>query len=422
MNSRVIVIGAGAAGLTAAASAAKTGATVTLLEKMQIPGRKLAITGKGRCNLTNSAPIREFIAHFGKNGKFLYQAFSRFFTQDLLELFHGLGIETVTERGGRIFPVSEQAQDIVDALMKWNRSLQVDLQTGSSATSLVIRDKHVRGVNSITVRNGIESMMMHRGDAVIIATGGVSYPGTGSTGDGYRLAQSAGHTVIPARPALVPLITEGNTARRLQGLTLKNVNITLWSGQQKIGEAFGEMLFTHFGLSGPVILTLSHKAVKALESGLPLTVSIDLKPALGTDKLDARLIRELNTRGKQYFHNLLKSLLPLSMIPVCIDAVGIPAEKPAHQITGEERNRLLCWLKDFRLAVTGHRPLSEAIVTAGGVSLKEIDPRTMASRVAGGLYFAGEVMDLDADTGGYNLQSAFSTGWLAGLNAAASRL
>jgi hypothetical protein len=257
-----------------------------------------------------------------------------------------------------------------------------------------------------------------RADAVIVATGGASYPGTGSTGDGYRLAESVGHTIVPIRPALVPLETAGDVAPRLQGLSLHNVNVRLWINGKKQAEAFGEMLFTHFGVSGPIILSLSGRIVDALRQGRRVTLSIDLKPALDERKLDARLLRDLDAHGKRQFRTLLKDLLPSKLIPVCTDLTSISPYKVGHQITAQERKRLRTWLKDFRLEVTGHRPLAEAIITAGGVDVREIDPRTMASRLVDGLYFAGEVLDVDADTGGYNLQAAFSTGWLAGRSAA----
>jgi predicted Rossmann fold flavoprotein len=418
---QVIVVGGGAAGLMAAGQAAGLGAETLLLEKMNRPGRKLRIAGKGRCNLTNVAPLPEFIAHFGPNGRFLRQAFSRFFTPDLVAFFEELGIRTLTERGGRVFPASGQAQDVVDALVQWVGERGVTLRTRSPVERLLVEGGRVTGVQ-------VAGMVYHA-DAVIVATGGASYPGTGSTGDGYRLAESVGHTIVPIRPALVPLETAGDIAPRLQGLSLRNVGVRVWAspwhyspGQvgKKQAEAFGEMLFTHFGLSGPIILSLSKQVVDALNLGRRVTLSIDLKPALDERKLDARLLRDLDAHGKQQFRTLLTRLLPKKLIPVCIDLTGIPPGKRGHQITAQERQRLRTWLKDFRLEVTGYRPFTEAIITAGGVDTREVDPRTMASRLvpAGGLYFAGEVLDVDADTGGYNLQAAFSTGWVAGRSAA----
>ncbi len=415
---RVIVVGGGAAGLMAAGQAAEMGAETLLLEKMDRPGRKLRIAGKGRCNLTNVAPVSEFIAHFGPNGRFLRQAFSRFFNSDLVAFFEELGVRTVTERGGRVFPASSQAQDVVDALVWWIGKQGVTLRTRSPVERLLVEGGRVVGVQRSRNQVFPKKPGFYPADAVIIATGGASYPATGSTGDGYRLAKSVGHTIVPIRPALVPLETAGDVAPRLQGLSLRHVTVGVWVNGKKQAEAFGEMLFTHFGLSGPIILSLSRQVVDALRLGQRVILSIDLKPALDEGKLDARLLRDLDAHGKQQLRTLLKDLLPRKLIPVCIDLTGIPPDKPAHQITSEERKRLQTWLKDFRLEVTGHRPFTEAIITAGGVDTREVNPRTMASRLVEGLYFAGEVLDVDADTGGYNLQAAFSTGWVAGRSAA----
>jgi len=417
-GSQVIVIGAGAAGLMAAGQAAEMGARTLLLEKMDRPGRKLRIAGKGRCNLTNVAPLSEFISHFGPNGRFLRQAFARFCNSELAAFFEELGVRTVTERGGRVFPASSQAQDVVDALVRWVGQRGVTLRTRSPVERLLVEKERVIGVQVSRNRVFPKKPGFYRADAVIVATGGASYPATGSTGDGYRLAESVGHTIVPIRPALVPLETAGDVAPRLQGLSLRNVTVRVWVNGKKQAEAFGEMLFTHFGLSGPVILSLSRQVVDALRLGQTVILSIDLKPALDEGKLDARLLRDLDAHGKQQFRTLLKGLLPSKLISVCTDLMDIPPDKMAHQITSEERERLRTWLKDFRLEVTGHRPFTEAIITAGGVDTREVDPRTMASRLVEGLYFAGEVLDVDADTGGYNLQAAFSTGWVAGRSAA----
>jgi len=403
--------------LMAAGQAAEMGAETLLLEKMDHPGRKLRIAGKGRCNLTNVAPVSEFIAHFGPSGRFLRQAFHQFSNSDLVAFFEELGIRTVTERGGRVFPASGQAQDVVDALVQWVREQGVTLRTRSPVECLLVEGGQVVGVQ--VSRNQVSPKTPgFYADAVILATGGASYPATGSTGDGYRLAQAVGHTIVPIRPALVPLETAGNVAPRLQGLSLRNVTVRVWVDGKKQAGAFGEMLFTHFGVSGPIILSLSRQVVDALRLGQRVMLSIDLKPALDEAKLDARLLRDMDAHGKQQFRTLLKGLLPSKLIPVCIDLTGIPSDKMAHQITSEKRQRLRTWLKDFRLEVTGHRPFTEAIITAGGVDVREVDPRTLASRLVEGLYFAGEVLDVDADTGGYNLQAAFSTGWVAGRSAA----
>jgi predicted Rossmann fold flavoprotein len=409
---QVIVVGAGAAGLMAAGQAAAQGAQTLLLEKQKRPGLKLRITGKGRCNLTNVAPLPDFITHFGPNGRFLRQSLSRFFADELLAFFQELGVPTVTERGGRVFPESDRAADVVDALLGWGKAQGVVLRTRSPVQQLIVEGDRLVGVL-------VSPDVTQRASAVIIATGGASYPATGSTGDGYRLAQSVGHTIVPIRPSLVPLETAGDIAPRLQGLSLRNVTVRLLVNGEKQAEAFGEMLFTHFGVSGPITLTLSRQVVDALRSGQSVSLSLDLKPALDERKLDARLLRDLDGHGKQKFRTLLKGLLPRKLIPVCLDLLGIPAAKAAHQITAQERQRLRSWLKDFRLRVVGHRSFDEAIVTAGGVDTREIDPRTMGSRLVQGLYFAGEVLDVDGDTGGYNLQAAFSTGWMAGRSAAA---
>jgi predicted Rossmann fold flavoprotein len=410
----------------AAGQAAKMGAQTLLLEKRYRPARKLRITGKGRCNLTNIVPLSEFITHFGRNGRFLRQAFSRFFSPELMAFFKDLGIHTSSERGGRVFPASDQAKEVVDGLVRWIGESGVTLRTRSPAQRLLLKGGRVTGVQTSGVPSRIRGGSAGHGpnpqtydaDAVIIATGGASYPSTGSTGDGYRMAESVGHAIVPIRPALVPLETAGDLAPRLQGLSLRNVALRVWVNGKKRSEAFGEMLFTHFGLSGPIILSLSRRIVDALRLGQEVILSIDLKPALDQRKLDARLLRDLSTHGKRKFRTLLKELLPGKLIPVCLDLTGIPGDKVGHQITAGERKRLRLWLKDFRLEVTGYRSFEEAIITAGGVDTREVDPRTMASRLVGGLYFAGEVLDLDGDTGGYNLQTAFSTGWLAGRSAA----
>jgi predicted Rossmann fold flavoprotein len=413
---KVIVVGGGASGLLAAGEAAKAGAETLLFESMPRPGRKLRISGKGRCNLTNSAPVSEFISHFGKNGRFLRQAFSRFFSEDLEAFLNELGIATVVERGGRLFPESGEAQDIVDALVSWTASCGVKILRSSPVEGLVIEEGRAAGVHLLRD----EQKRIYKADAVIITTGGISYPGTGSTGDGYRFAKSAGHNIVPLRPALVPLVTAGDIAPRLQGLSLRNVKMRAYIGGKKKFEEFGEMVFTHFGLSGPVILSMSGRVVDALIKKERVELSIDLKSALDEQKLDDRLLRELGEHGKRKYSTFLKELLPSKLIPVCIDMTGVPEDKICHQITAEERKRLKLWLKDFRFKVNGYSPVEEAIITAGGVDIREVDPRSMSSKLVEGLYFAGEVLDLNADTGGYNLQAAFSTGWVAGKNAANS--
>jgi hypothetical protein len=408
---QIAVIGGGPSGIMAAVRAAQMKKDVILLERNKSVGRKILITGKGRCNLTNQTELRAFISHFGNNGAFLYQAFARFFIEDLLKFLNALGIETVVERGGRVFPVSSDADEVTDRLTAWAVAQGVEVRTRSAVKEILIREGTVQGV---LLEDGTELPAC----AVILAAGGASYTGTGSSGDGFRMAEQAGHTIVPIRPALVPLKTAGDAAARMQGLSLKNVRATIFLNEKKSTAAFGEMLFTHFGLSGPIILTLSGQVVDALRIGNKVVISIDLKPALDENKLDARLLRELDTHGKQFFATMLKNLLPQKMIPICVEQTGIAEEKLCNQITARERSTLLHWLKDFRFSVSGSLPLEAAIITAGGVALHEVDPRTMQSKLVSGFFFAGEVLDLNADTGGYNLQAAFSTGWLAGSAAA----
>jgi hypothetical protein len=394
----------------AAGQAAEAGAEVILLEKMQRSGRKLSITGKGRCNVTNVAEQDEFIRHFGQTGTFLHQAFSRYFSQDLVAFLESRGVPLVTERGGRVFPASGKAPDVVKALVKWVTRSGVTSKCGAGVDELLVEEGEVRGV-----RCGGETI---RGDAVILATGGASYPATGSTGDGYALACAAGHSIRDPRPALVPFETAGKVAGRLEGLSLRNVRATLLVDGLKRREEFGELLFMAFGVSGPVILTLSGDAVDALHSGCDVTLQIDLKPALSVEKLDRRLLRDLEGRSEEPMRSLLRGLLPKPLVPVCLQETGIPGHRLGRSVSAHDRKKLGRWLKCFELKVRGHRPIDEAIITAGGVDTTEIDPRTMASLRCKGLFVAGELLDLQADTGGYNLQAAFSTGWLAGRTAA----
>ena len=409
MKHDIIVIGGGPSGLLAAATAASRGARTTLLERMDRPGRKLRICGKGRGNIGNTAPLNDFLTHFGKNFRFLRPALAHFFTPDTVDLLDSLGVPTKEERGGRLFPVSDNAQDLVDAFVRHARSSGVTIRTGCRVSDIR------RLAEGFEVTFGSENI---KADRVILATGGASYPATGSTGDGYDLARRLGHGITTISPALIPLVTAGDTAKRLQGLSLRNVRAELRVDGKKSAEQMGEMLFTHFGLSGPIILTLSKAAVQALDQGRKTEIHVDLKPALEPAKLDARLQRDLNEHGKMHLENLLRGLMPPKLIPVCLDQTGLAGDKPANQISSEERKRLRVWLKELRFEVTGHRPLREAIVTAGGVSLTEVNPKTMQSRLCPGLFLAGEVLDMDADTGGFNLQAALSTGHLAGLSAA----
>ncbi len=405
----VIIVGGGAAGLFAAGRAAETGAKVLLLEKMNQPGRKLRITGKGRCNLTNIAPMREFMEHIGENSRFLRHAFSTFFSKELIAFFENKGVPITVERGERAFPTSEQAQDIFNALVRWVEKQKVEVRKDSNVTKLMVKDSIITGVE-------VNSSVTYLAAKIIIATGGASYPATGSTGDGYRLAKSVGHHVTEIRPALVPLETKGSIAQDLQGLSLKNVKASIWIDGRKKGDEFGEMMFTHFGITGPIVLTLSRKFSSEIKAKKAIICSIDLKPALDDPKLDARLLRDLNEHGKMKFQSVLKLWLPGKLAYIAGDLLKISTDKLCHQITAEERKRIRLWLKDFRFEITGSRSFTEAIITAGGIDLKEVNPKTMESKIIKGLYFAGEVLDLDADTGGYNLQIAFSTAWLAGMS------
>jgi hypothetical protein len=410
-DKQLLVVGGGAAGLMAAGQAALSGVQVLVLEKMKRPGRKLCITGKGRCNLTNVAPLAEFLAHFGPSGLFLRQAFHRFFTPELLDFFAERQLAVVTERGGRVFPASGKAPEVLAVLEAWLVECGVRMRTGAAVEHLQVENGVLTGVSC-------QGKLLACG-ALILATGGASYPATGSTGDGYRLAEEVGHRLVPVRPALVPLVTAGDCAGRMAGLQLRNVLARLFINNKKKAEAFGELTFMEFGLSGPVILTLSGRIVDALRAGQEVRLELDLKPALDDLKLDARLRRDFELRRAEPLAAVLRGLLPQEMIGVALEQTALSPDRLAGSIRAEERKRLRLWLKNFRLQVTGYRPLAEAIVTAGGVDTAEINPRTMESRLVQGLYFAGELLDLQADTGGYNLQAAFSTGWLAGRSAAA---
>lgn len=410
---RVIVIGGGAAGMLAAGRAAELGAHVVLLEKGPKLARKLRISGKGRGNITNAADLPDFIEAFAPNGKFLYSAFSQFFRNELLDLLGSLGVQTKTERGGRVFPASDRASDVCDALERWMQSMGVRVRLGTAVRSLAVESGRITGVE---VFGGTMNA-----SAVVIATGGASYPKTGSTGDGYHMTRAVGHTIVAPEPALSALVTSENWVSTLQGLSLRNVQATLLTGSgaengwTKAASEFGEMIFTHFGISGPIILTLSRKARLLLANG-PTQISLDLKPALSEEQLHARLIRDF--RQTKQLRNYLKELLPRLLAEAFPDLADVPPEKPVNTITAAERARIVVALKDLRLTVVRLASLEEAIVTAGGVSIKEIDPKTMMSKLVHGLFLAGEVIDIDAETGGFNLQAAFSTGYVAGESAA----
>ncbi|WP_156991434.1 NAD(P)/FAD-dependent oxidoreductase [Caproicibacter fermentans] len=406
MKFDVLVIGAGAAGMMAAGTAAQRGLRVCLLEKNQKPGRKIGITGKGRCNLTNHCSVPEFIASVPTNGRFLYGAASRFSPYDTMSFFENLGVPLKTERGNRVFPQSDKAADVVGALERFVKASGAQM-INREAKQLLISDGRIQGVS---LKDGSQISAQ----SVVVCCGGKSYPATGSTGDGYLFARQAGHTVTRLRPSLVPLVVQGTDCKEMMGLSLKNISISvkdLKSGKI-IYEDFGELLFTHFGLSGPVILSASAH-LRDMSPGR-YRIAIDLKPALSPEKLDARLVREFRENQNRDFENSLSSLLPRAMIPVAVRRSGIEPHIKCNLITREIRHDFASLLKSFSFSIEAFRPIEEAVVTSGGVSVREVDPKTMQSKLIKGLYFAGEVLDVDAYTGGYNLQIAFSTGRLAG--------
>lgn len=390
----------------AAGRAAESGANVLLLEKMGQTGRKIGISGKGRCNLTNSAPLTELMGHFGKNGRFLRQCFQQFFTDDLIAFFEKRGLPLVLERGGRYFPKSGKALDVVRVLNQWLQETGVTVQKNANVTKILVKDRMVIGV--------ICSGKKITANTVILATGGKSYPRTGSTGDGYTLIEKLGHTITPLHPALVPLESPDPSLKILKGLELKNVTVRLFIDGKKKGKEFGELSFMPYGLSGPTVLTLSGKVVEALRKNQKVNLAIDLKPALDEKKLDNRLIRDLEKRRGETINSILRALMPKQLIPVCLLACNIEEDIDTNNFPGKLRKKLVHWMKELRFEISGYRSWNEAIVTAGGISLKEINPNTMESKLIQNLYIAGELLDLQADTGGYNLQAAFSTGWVAG--------
>ncbi|NLM10274.1 MAG: NAD(P)/FAD-dependent oxidoreductase [Clostridiaceae bacterium] len=400
------VIGAGAAGLIAAGRAAERGHRVFIFEKNKMAGRKIRITGKGRCNLTNDCDLNTLISNIPGNGKFLYSSFNLFSNKKVMEFFERMGLPIKVERGNRVFPESDNAKDVVDVLVEYTRQHKVNFCFQNKVEEILVKDGYVTGVR---LSDGKEKKL----DAVIVATGGISYPGTGSTGDGHRMVQKLGHTITPLKPSLVPLLVKENWVKELQGLSLRNTAIKLLDRKGKtIYTDFGEMMFTHFGVTGPVILSASRHILKYNYKDVFL--SIDLKPALSEEKLDNRIQRDFNKFSRKQFKNSLNELLPNLMIPVIVRLSGISPDKPVNQITKTERRNLVYLLKNLTCEITGSRSFEEAIVTAGGVCVKEIEPKTMESRIIKGLYFAGEVMDVDAYTGGFNLTIAFSTGFTAG--------
>lgn len=410
----VIIIGAGASGLLAAISACRSGAKVLVVEKNARAARKLMITGKGRCNVTNSDDIKGFMNNIYPEPRFLYPAFKSFFSSDILAMLDEAGVEVVLERGGRYFPASGKAVDVVDAFVATAKRAGVKFLFSTAVTEIIVANGVVCGVK-LCDASGESTLQTSK---VIVCTGGKSYPLTGSTGDGYMFAEKCGHSLSETLPALVPLVGNGDFFARLNKLTLKNIAATLFVDGKKAFDEFGELEFTDFGVTGPVILTLSRWAVIALHEKRSVRLSIDLKPALDDKKLDTRILRDLDANGKQKLKALFREWLPMQMIPVFVDLAKLDGEKLACQVSGDERRRIVALMKNFAFDIVGHRDFNEAIVTSGGVSVSEINQKTMESKLVKGLYFAGEVLDVDANTGGYNLQIAFSTGWLAGINAA----
>ena len=418
---KVVIIGGGPAGMLSAISAGTNKNDVTILEKMNMLGRKLLITGKGRCNITSSIPIDEFIKNVPGNGKFLYSCLNNFTNEDILNILKEEGLQTKVERGNRVFPITDKSQDVLQALLNRLKKLKVKIEVGANVKEILTEQDIVNGVKYI--QGGKEKVI--KADKVILATGGKSYSATGSTGDGYELAKKVGHTVTEIKPSLVPISTKGKDleiCRRMQGLSLKNVAIKIKDAKNNkiIYEDFGEMLFTHWGVSGPIILSgsahlLRYKNVEELLSKGQIELSINLKPALTAEKLENRLLRDFEAQKNKEYKNSLNDLLPKKLIEPIIRLSGIDREKQVNSITKQERKNLVSLLQDFRIKISGFRPIEEAIVTSGGISTKEINPKTMESKIVHGLYFAGEIIDVDAYTGGFNLQIAWSTGYTAGM-------
>ena len=407
---QVVVVGGGAAGMVAAIYAARGGARVTLVEKNEKLGKKLFITGKGRCNVTNNHEMEKHLLSVVSNPKFLYSAYNQFDKDSIQSVLEQMGCHLKVERGERVFPISDHASDVISALQRALKHETVEVRLNSEVKDILYRENQVDGV---LLSNG-KSL---KADAVIVATGGKSYPSTGSTGDGYDFAQQAGHTLVEPKPALVPLVTVEEWVPKLMGLSLRNVTLTLRVGKKEYYSELGEMLFTHFGITGPLVLSASSYWQKYRSKGEAVVI-IDLKPALSVAQLDARLLREFEENHNKQFKNSLAGLFPAKLIPVMVELSGIDPEKKCNSVSREERLRFGDRIKNLKLTVADTRPFEEAIITQGGVACKEIQPATMESKLVKGLYFAGEVMDLDALTGGYNLQIAWSTGYLAGTNAA----
>lgn len=405
--SKVIIIGGGAAGILAAAGAAENYNEVHIYEKNEKLGKKIYITGKGRCNITNASDMNTVMNNIVSNGKFMYSAFSNFNNEDIITMLNDEGVETKTERGNRVFPVSDKSSDVINGLKKRITGLGVNIHLNYEVKDIIIDNNKVTG---IILKDGTKVY----GDYVIVATGGASYETTGSTGDGYRFAKKAGHNIINIRPALVPLVTKETYPKDIMGLALKNIRVEFYVDDRPVFSDFGELLFTHFGLSGPVILSGSSYVTEALQNNHKVYVKIDLKPALSVEMLDERLLRDFNNNINKDFRNSLNELLPKNLIPVIIKESGISPYKKVHEITKEERNTVVGIIKGLKLNIDKTRDFNEAIITQGGVATNEIKPGTMESKKASGLFFAGEVLDVDALTGGYNLQIAWSSGYQAG--------
>jgi predicted Rossmann fold flavoprotein len=400
--------------MMAAIRAAQLKRDVALIEKESSPGKKLLLSGKGRCNLTNACDLNSFLKRFSPNGQFLRDAFKKFFNSDLINFFEKRGLKLKVERQQRVFPVSNRAGSILEVLIKELRRLNVEIRCGARLKDIFVQGNRVKGV----LFNNSETIAA---DRIILATGGLSYSFTGSTGEGIDLARRLGHRIVPLRPGLVPLEARQQYVGSLQGLTLKNIRIKFSNGKNDIVSEIGELLFTSFGISGPLVLSVSGQVADWLSHNEHVNAEIDLKPALSVQQLNARLLREFKLNPKKSIRNILKNLLPARAVDIFIGSAGIPGDKKANQVSQEERRHLLSLLKALRLSIVRTRPIEEAMITRGGVSLKDINPRTMESRIIKGLYFAGEMIDVDADTGGFNLQAAFSTGYLAGDSAAGSQ-
>ena len=393
--------------MMAAIRAAEKNKKVLLIERNDILGKKLLISGKGRCNLTNSCDIEDFLEKFSRSRNFLRNSFAKFFNSDLMLFFEDTRVKLKTERGGRVFPKSDSSGDILSALKLKLKNKNIKILLGERVREIIGRGKKIKGVLTYSCK---QFLTKH----IAVTTGGLSYPGTGSTGDGYRIVEKLGHEIIPLKPALSPVLIKEKFIRDWQGISLKNVRLTLFAGNKKIDERFGEMLFTHFGLSGPAILDISASVYDALKTNNEVTLSINFKPALDHKKLDARLLREFSANSRKSIKNIFKNLLPQGIIKRFLEIVSVNGDNSASQFTAGERKRLIKGLFDLRLTVKGVMPIKDSIITRGGVNTKEINPKTMESRLIKGLFFAGEIIDVDAGTGGYNMQAAFSTGWICG--------